>query len=50
MRRYDLATKELAKIIPEHEAKAPFAFEFHGKEYVVYIEENMIKVATPVEN
>lgn len=45
--RYDLVTKELSKIVPEHEAKAPFAFEYHGKEYVVYIEEKMIKVATP---
>lgn len=47
--RYDLGTKELSKIVPEHEAKAPFAFTYHGKEYVVYIEENMIKLATPVE-
>lgn len=48
--RYDLTTKELTKIVPEHEAKAPFAFQFHGKEYVAYIEGNRIKVATPVEN
>jgi len=47
--RYDLITKELTKIVPEHEAKAPFAFLYNGKEYVAYIEENMIKVATPVE-
>ena len=44
--RYDLETKELSKIIPEHEAEHPFAFTYKGKEYVVYIEGQDIKVAT----
>ncbi len=45
--RYDLETKELSKIVPEHEASNPFGFTFKGKEYVVYIEDKKIKVATP---
>jgi len=48
--RYNTRTKELSKIVPEHEAKQPFAFSFEGEEYVVYIEENKIKVATEVKN
>ena len=43
--RYDLETKELSKIVPEHEAEHPFAFTYKGKEYVVYIENQDIKVA-----
>ena len=43
--RYDLETKELSKIVPEHEAEHPFAFSYKGKEYVVYVEGQEIKVA-----
>jgi len=44
--RYDFYTKELTKIVPEHEAEHPFTFTYKGREYVVYIEGQNIKVAT----
>jgi len=43
--RYDLETKELSKVVPEHEAEHPFAFSYKGREYVAYIEGQDIKVA-----
>lgn len=43
--RYDFATKELSKIIPEHEAEHPYSFNYKGKEYVIYVEGQNIKVA-----
>ncbi len=44
--RYNIESKELSKIVPEHDAEHPFAFTYNYKEYVFYIEENTIKVAT----
>lgn len=45
--RYNIESKELSKIVPEHEAEHPFSFDYEGKDYVVYIEGQNIKLATP---
>jgi len=44
--RYNTESKELSKIVPEHEAEHPFAFTYNYKEYIFYIEENTIKIVT----
>lgn len=48
--RYDIDSKELSKIIPEHEADLPFAFNFKKKEHIIYVENNSIKVAVSPKN
>ena len=45
--RYDTKTKELSKIIPEHEAEQGFGFSHNNREYIIYIRENKIMFATP---
>ena len=44
--RYELLTGVLEKIVPEHEAKYPYVYTYKGKEYVAYVENNEIKLAT----
>lgn len=43
--QYHLKTRSLEKIIPEHEARDPFFFNYKNKEYILYIENNTIKAA-----
>jgi uncharacterized protein len=43
--RADLWHKRLTKIVPEHEARTPLSVTLNGKEAVVYIEENQLKIA-----
>ena len=45
--RYNIESKELSKIVPEHEAEHPFSYNYKEKEYIVYIEGSKIKIATP---
>jgi len=45
--RYDLATRQLEKIVPEHDAKSPYAYMYKGQEYIAYIENKQVKLARP---
>lgn len=33
---YDLASKQLHKIVPEHSASSPFSFHYQGNDYILY--------------
>ena len=45
--RYDITSKELGKIVPEHKAEQAFGFNYQNREYIIYIESKTIKLATP---
>ncbi len=45
--RYNLETKELSKIVPEHEAEHPYSFMYKGVAHIIYIEGQSIKLARP---
>lgn len=45
--KIDLKAKTLAKIVPEHEASCPSAFEENGQLKILYCEESFIKLASP---
>ncbi|WP_353668874.1 hypothetical protein [Marinomonas sp. THO17] len=44
---YDIVNKKLQKIVPEHEAESPFYINFEGRDFIIYLEGNNIKIATP---
>ena len=52
--RYDTQSKELTEIVPkdifEKQRQEPFAFTYKGKEYILYIEYQQIKVATKAQD
>ncbi len=45
--KLNLESREIKKIVPEHEALNPFYFEYNGNPFVAYTFFNMIMVATP---
>jgi hypothetical protein len=45
--KVDLADNTLSKIVPEHNARHPFAYNDGHRHFVAYIEENRVKVAQP---
>lgn len=45
--RYNLRTKELQKIVPDHDARQPFPFFYDGVEHIAYVQDHTIRVARP---
>ncbi|WP_062054328.1 hypothetical protein [Aquimarina longa] len=47
--KIDIKTKELIKIVPEHEAIDPYFFKEKGKENIAYVYKNCIQLAHPIK-
>jgi hypothetical protein len=43
---YNIAERELRKIVPEHSARQPYFFRYQNRDYVLYINGQDLMVAT----